>query len=335
LWVEKNIAIGYNSRMNRGRIISVALLILSLIFGAINKVEAQGTVRPPTFPSCGGATNPGDYKSVSGYNRIVGVNEAVYSNSDTYKQNNNNYVQCVCYLPAQTRGVQVNWWSADNLSQEEVNYFVSSGWIDAQGKDWGLDNKRYLAYKVNYQCPVINRPTGTVTPAAGSPTPTQRISPTPTKVSELRTTVTPTPTVTGMSCDAKIPTNVRLLSLKKIDPDCLDAVWSVSASTVTGYEVKYGTESGVYTQTEKTEGRGTTKRICGLDLEKPVYVTVKAQNGCALSTISNELRYPKTVTTSGTLADTAGGEDWFMAFGVIVGGLILWKGLRGLNKINA
>src|SRR3989344_1570925 len=111
--------------MKRGRVI--LLLIIGWILSGVSVVSAQGTVRPPTFPSCSGFSQPGDFKTISGYNKIIGVSEAVYSTSDIYKLANKSFVQCVCYLPAQTRGVQTNWWLAEGLTAEEIGYFEASG----------------------------------------------------------------------------------------------------------------------------------------------------------------------------------------------------------------
>jgi hypothetical protein len=160
-------------------IISVLVLVFVFLLGGIYQARllAQAGATSPDFPTCQSLFGTdGDIASYdSGTHQIVG-NGLIDGSDNVYSQGSGNYLQCYC--PAEeTAGIQTVWWLADSLSQEDVDHYVSLGWIYENGLQWNLGNHMYLAKNSDSVCAV---PTPTVTPTlTPSPSPTPTVTPTP------------------------------------------------------------------------------------------------------------------------------------------------------------
>lgn len=160
---------------------ALILIVVSLIGGfyAYNLL-AQVSVNPPSFPTCQSLYGTdGDISSYeSGLHQIVG-NGLVDGFDDVYSLGSGNYLQCYC--PAEGEGgIQTNWWLADDLPQDDINYYISMGWFYENGKQWNLGDHMYLAKNRDSIC-------------APEPTPTPTLTPTPIPTATPIPTVTPTP----------------------------------------------------------------------------------------------------------------------------------------------
>ena len=154
----------------------IKLLITSLataaLIGVVSTVNAE--VSPPTFPSCSLQTGNGDIAHFeSGIHQIVGGG-LLDGSDDVYSQASGNALQCFCPV-AGDNGIQTNWWRIGDLTSEEIEEFVSQGWILDNGLQWNLQDSNYLAKNSEFSC--------------AEPTPT----PTPTPTTTPIPTVTPTP----------------------------------------------------------------------------------------------------------------------------------------------
>ncbi|OGM19478.1 hypothetical protein A2685_00710 [Candidatus Woesebacteria bacterium RIFCSPHIGHO2_01_FULL_37_10] len=161
--------------MNKRINLFLAVLLLLLVTSVTAYVKAQTSA--PSFPSCREKTPPGDVASYGyGWHQIVGESILREGSDNVYSLSSGNYLQCFCPVNG-NEGVQTNWWSAEGLTQEEINSFVSQGWIFENGLMWNLGDKGYLAKNNSLNCGPEPSPTPTLTPTQ-SPTPT--LTPTPT-----------------------------------------------------------------------------------------------------------------------------------------------------------
>lgn len=70
---------------------------------------------------------------------------------DTVYQAENGVLQCLCATDGS--GIQTNWISASNYSQDEIKVYQSQGWIYIpDGSAWGLSEGAYLAKNSDYSC---------------------------------------------------------------------------------------------------------------------------------------------------------------------------------------
>ena len=140
---------------------------------------AQANVNPPSFSTCQSFYGTdGDFAShETGTHQIVGGG-LLEGFDNVYSQDGGNYLQCYCPVEGED-GIQTVWWLADDLSEEDVNYYKAMGWFYENGLQWNLGDHWYLAKNSASVC------------AEPSPTPT--LTPTPTITSTPTPTVTPTP----------------------------------------------------------------------------------------------------------------------------------------------
>lgn len=126
----------------------------------------------------------------------------------------------------------------------------------------------------------IPAPTSTNTPTL-TPTPTSSDTPTP--------TLTPTPTPGG--CSNSVPSAIHLTSAVSTGAHAITISWSGSADTVTSYVLTYGLSSGNYIYGNPSfGGQGTTAyTVSGLSTGTKYYFALRAVNGCATGSLSNEV----------------------------------------------
>lgn len=163
----------------KSTIVSVLVLVFVFLLGGLYQLNllAQASVSQPDFPTCqslyGTSGNKISYES--GIHQIVGGG-LLDGSDNVYSQSNGNYLQCYCPSTG-TSGIQTNWWLADALSQEDVNYYTSMGWFFVNGEQWDLGNHMYLAKNSDSVCA---KPTPTLTPTPNpTTTPTPTVTPTP------------------------------------------------------------------------------------------------------------------------------------------------------------
>lgn len=123
----------------------VAIFFFTLSVGKVVAISA------PSFPSC---ENPSGTLRVSYENGIHGIagQSAEYRGSDkVYTLSESQVLQCFC--PADANGIQTDWWKADQLSQDDIDALLSSGWVYIpNGALWGLDPDPYLARNSSFSC---------------------------------------------------------------------------------------------------------------------------------------------------------------------------------------
>lgn len=160
--------------------IAITSIAATLSLSAALPAFANAT---PNFGTC---LNPqwGQTQVNYGSNHgVVGVGS--FAGTDTIYASGGNVLQCLCADNGE--GYQTNWMKASGLSDSDIAYFKSQGWIYVPyGDDWGLDKGPYLAKNESYTC------------TSCTPTPTPNVSVTPTE--------TPTPTVTPTAGPTETPT---------------------------------------------------------------------------------------------------------------------------------
>ena len=158
--------------------IAVAVMVFFLVLGNNRLTEAQTS--PPSFPSCENQTTRGDWFTADGgFHHIPGQEEPIEGEDDVYYLDNTggNFLQCLCPFDS-NEGIQTVWWNIKdaNLTQEEIDGYISSGWFEELGSNWNLLHEPYLAKNSNYTCRQPE-PTATPTPTT-TPVPTSTPQPT-------------------------------------------------------------------------------------------------------------------------------------------------------------
>lgn len=157
-------------------LISALVLVFTFTFLGYFAVSllAEDDVNPPSFPTCQSLYGTdGDVASYeSGTHQIVGGG-LVGGSDNVYSQSSGNYLQCYCPVEGEN-GIQTVWWLADDLSEEDVNYYKAMGWFYENGLQWNLGDHWFLAKNSDAIC------------AQPTPTPSPTVTP----------TVTPSPTAT-------------------------------------------------------------------------------------------------------------------------------------------
>jgi len=141
-------------------------LILYYIFSVVI-TPAVSAATTPTFPACSNPQGTIKARHDSGTHGIVG-NTNEFKGSDTvYQLSPETVTQCFC--PENGEGIQTNWWKAATLTQDEIAFYTTSGWIYVpNGSLWGLDNTPYIAQNSSYSCK--NNTSGQVQGASSSVT---------------------------------------------------------------------------------------------------------------------------------------------------------------------
>ncbi len=217
----------------------ISALLGVVVFLASFVVQATAQVSPPDFPVCSVLSEQGDKAHFeSGLHQIPGGG-LLEGSDDVYSLGSGNYYQCFC-PPEGAEGIQTNWWRIDQLTQEEIQNFINSGWLFVgNGLVWDLEDADYLARNSASSC---------VEP---TPTPTPTITPTP--------TVTPTPTITPTPTpETNVPHCVGLSASPTSGTAQLTVKFTGSGFDPNGpileYEFNFGDASGgqpqVVTQTE-------------------------------------------------------------------------------------
>lgn len=99
----------------------------------------------PVFPPCpeGGGIVKEFYPE--GWHWILGIEGNQFGADKVFNIGDNNFIQCY-FPPNGTEGIQTNWFAANNLTQEDIDDFVSQGWtFVTEGYAWGLPVQFYLA----------------------------------------------------------------------------------------------------------------------------------------------------------------------------------------------
>lgn len=128
-----------------------SLLMTLAVTISITFAQPVAAATVPQFPLC---VNPQAEVKVSyatGTHGIVG-DGGTFTGSDTvYNLGNGNFTQCFC--PVSGQGIQTDWWKANSLTQAEIEFYKSQGWIFVPtGLVWGLEDVQYLAKNTNYSC---------------------------------------------------------------------------------------------------------------------------------------------------------------------------------------
>ena len=152
----------------------LAASVASLVFFTLVST-ANAEVSPPEFPVCSEQSGDGDKAHYDfGLHQILDAG-LVEGADDVFSLGDGNYLQCYCPVEGDD-GIQTFWWRIGDLAQEEIDKFVSEGWILVNGLQWNLDDAWYLG-KNSYNSCAEPTPTPTSTP---TPTPTNTPTPTPT-----------------------------------------------------------------------------------------------------------------------------------------------------------
>src|SRR3989344_1419749 len=147
--------------LNRIKFLLASFISLALVL-LVSTVYAE--VSPPTFPSCSLQSGSGDIAHYdNGIHQIVG-DGLLEGADDVYSQANGNALQCFCPVEGDS-GIQTVWWRIGDLSNEEIQEFLSQGWILENGLQWNLNDENYLVKNSEFSCA---EPTPTPTP---TPTP--------------------------------------------------------------------------------------------------------------------------------------------------------------------
>ena len=235
----------------KSTVISVFVLLIFFLFGGIylTGLLAEGSTNPPNFTTCQSLYGAdGDIASYdSGIHQIVG--DGLITGSDNvYSQSNGSYLQCYC--PAiGTSGTQTNWWLADSLSQEDVNYYVSMGWFYENGEQWNLGNHMYLAKNLSSVCAQVT-PTPAEQSHGGSSAPV---------------------------CNSPAVTVAPLYSmgnLKRIDSDSIKVSWTVTDSHSQKYGIYYGTSPDKLSWYTEVYGHETNEAVINLVPKGNIYFKI-------------------------------------------------------------
>ena len=207
----------------KGLTVSLFVLLLLVVLGGKGLTvlaENPSNSTPPSFPSCSSQTPPGDRAHYDyGVHQIVGGG-LVEGTDDVYSLSEGNFLQCFC--PAEgDNGTQTDWWKFAELSQEQIDGYINSGWIfEADGTGWNLESGTYLAKNETYFC-------GEVTPTP-TPTPTPPSPPGPPG---------PPPVCTGADLGGFAPT---ITEIRRVDSNTVHACWTASTPNANDYIVYYG-----------------------------------------------------------------------------------------------
>jgi len=170
------------SFLAKGALLGALLLAIGLYAGNqyeySTRANSVPTVNPPSFPKCVDQSANGDWAHYdTGWHQIVG-NGLVEGVDDVYSLDGGSYLQCLCEF--NDDGTETIWWRVDELSQEDINYFIANGYYYLNGEQWNLGDYMYLAKNDEFLC---SEPTPTPTPTetpTPTPTPTETPTPTPT-----------------------------------------------------------------------------------------------------------------------------------------------------------
>ncbi len=129
--------------------VSVITLSIVLILSAFTGNVFAATV--PSFPVCVNPQGTVISSHDSGTHGVAG-DTGVYTGKDTvYSLTSESLTQCLCADSG--AGTQTNWWKASSLTQDEINIYISEGWIlIPNGAAWGLEQAPYLAKNSSYAC---------------------------------------------------------------------------------------------------------------------------------------------------------------------------------------
>lgn len=227
--------------------------ILSLVLSILLLLAAAGPVLadqiPPSFPACPapGGTLKASYPT--GTHGIPG-DTGTYTGSDSvYTINDSQAVQCFCPTTGNS-GIQTNWWQVDELSQGDINYFKSLGWVFIpDGSAWGLDSAFYFAYNTSFSCGGGGG--GGFSPSGPGSAPV------------CSAAKPPSPVLTSVTRHGSTAT----LTWTKID-------------SATHYAIWYGTAPGQFDYGVPNTGKVTSFTVGSLDPGKQYYWEVRSVNDC-------------------------------------------------------
>src|SRR3990170_5729130 len=126
-------------------VIFTLLITASVLLGRLFGYDsfAQNTITPPSFPACSEKifVSNGDWAHYdTGVHGVPGVG-SFDGSDDVYSLSSGNFLQCFCYAKPD-KGIQTVWWNIERagLSNEDINSFVSQGWVLENGSGWNLFN---------------------------------------------------------------------------------------------------------------------------------------------------------------------------------------------------
>lgn len=177
----------------------IPILLTSVLILLLSTSKVNALISVPSWPPCYSYDYPGDKAHYDdGGHGIIGRNGLFYGSDDVYTVGDGNYVQCFCPNDS-SDGIQTNWWYVEGrLTDDQITIYRNKGWILTLGHYWGLEDGRYLARNIDYQCKAEPTPTPTPTPTP-SPSPSPTATPTPSPSPSPSPTATPTPTPTPSS----------------------------------------------------------------------------------------------------------------------------------------
>lgn len=130
------------------RLSILIILLISLVGKPAYRAYA---IAEPDFPSC---VNPQGQVIASyptGTHGIAGNTDTFTGSDAVFRLNESQILQCFCSDTKE--GIQTNWLSAQNLSQDEITSYEADGWVYIpNGSLWGLSSTPYLAKNLNYSC---------------------------------------------------------------------------------------------------------------------------------------------------------------------------------------
>lgn len=293
---------------------TMAFYFLFFIGGAAANYTA------PTFPSC---PTPGAELKINydyGSHQIVGEQGQRLGSDAVYRLGNNNFLQCFCPLEGST-GIQTAWLAAGNLSYEEKNNLIASGWIDAgSGVVWDLSDQDYLAKNTNFSCQAASNNMSTPTPTQLSPIPETRVGGSSSSNDNDTVCRSDKPSTPSLNIASQTGNSVTLS-------------WT-SSEHATDYSVYYGPQANKSIYSVPSTNKVTSYTISDLENKQEYCFVVRAKNNCAQGENSNEVcTTTNTILGASSLPFTGKTDTTPYVVGIGISGLLLTS--YGLRKKKA
>ncbi|OGD10650.1 hypothetical protein A2397_00065 [Candidatus Amesbacteria bacterium RIFOXYB1_FULL_44_23] len=286
------------------RFLTLLVLFASALFSSGHALANNPSENNFSFPSCESfLSQPGDRAHfTSGTHQIVG-GPLLQGSDDVYSLADHNFLQCFC-PPEGNQGIQTNWLR----SSEPI-----SGWFFEDGAQWNLDNYKYAAQNVNFNCRPSPTSVVTPTPGPGAPQPCNGCGGAPIPI-----------------CDSKKPLPPTNFSVVRTGVTA-KLSWTESADT-THYSIVYGTKPGEYEYGVVNTGKTNTFTVGSLDPGKQYYFAIRSVNNCMPSDLTTGGEVLGASTVKG-LATTGSISQIVTLFAVGLISLILFTGVSKLISL--
>ncbi len=133
--------------MNLSRFVTTTICAASVFLTVAGNASAT---QSSEFTSCLTPTGEIIANYNDGEHGIPNVGSKIGKDT-VYSLANGNFMQCFC--GSDGKGIQTNWMSVGELSENQISVYENEGWIFIpDGSAWGLTNGAYLAKNTNYTC---------------------------------------------------------------------------------------------------------------------------------------------------------------------------------------